>query len=186
MNRGCKKRMFAALAAAMMAGGCRMVSDSSVLARVNGEAITFKDYKAQYMKWPAQFRAQNKSPGFRRGLLESLVDVKVIASAARKEGFDRSAEYQSALQGAAPTDESLASNYMRTMYSGAWKPEKSEIASYYRQHQVQFGRRPLTVSEPAVVRELLGRKFSEWRVRERAAAKIEIDEKLLNSVPLPQ
>ncbi|WP_407052062.1 peptidylprolyl isomerase [Methyloraptor flagellatus] len=73
------------------------LADPTVLARVDGQPVTDQDV-AQLMATMGQQLAQLPEPARKRAVLDRLIDMKVVANQAAKDGLDKSEDVQKKLE----------------------------------------------------------------------------------------
>jgi len=135
----------AALAAMLMTAGCNKgVPEGQVVARVNGDEITQTELNAEIAAAgvPADQRAK-AGPA----VLQRIVERKLLAQAASKEGVDKDPDYVVLRQ---RTDELLlAQRYLqRQSQSASQQPDSDKIEEYLRTHpQLSEGRQLLTLDQ---------------------------------------
>ncbi|MBL8201055.1 MAG: peptidyl-prolyl cis-trans isomerase [Chromatiales bacterium] len=99
----------------------------TVLAMVGDEMITAGDVDATIGAMPGADRLEYTSPEMVRDLVESLVDRKLMAAAARAEGADRDSPEQV-----------LAAAWLAGQLAGVPVPAEADVAAYYREHGNEF------------------------------------------------
>ncbi len=162
--------LVAALAAVLVFGafGC---TDKNVAAKVNGETITLEELDKQVeqlkQQYPQMFEGadgEGRLIDFKQRLLDQLINQKLVSQAAKdkgievtdadvdkqieqlKAGFKDDAQFQSALESAGMTEESLATQVrdqlltqklIETIASDA-KVSDAEIKAYFDNNEAQF------------------------------------------------
>jgi hypothetical protein len=120
----------------------RLAADT-VLAEVGDEAVTAGDVDAAIGAMPGADRLEYTSPEMVRDLVESLVDRKLMAAAARAAALDADPAVQARLGDLAPgsgpeADQVLAAAWMDKELSKVPAPSGSDVAAYYREHASEF------------------------------------------------
>lgn len=120
----------------------RLAADT-VLAEVGDEAVMAGDVDAAIGAMPGADRLEYTSPEMVRDLVESLVDRKLMAAAARAAGLDRDPAVQARLGDLAPVsgpgaDQVLAAAWMEKELGKVPATSGSDVAAYYREHVNEF------------------------------------------------
>jgi hypothetical protein len=114
-----------------------------VLAEVGDGAVTAGDVDAAIGAMPGGDRLEYTSPELVRDLVESLVDRRLMAAAARAAGLGTDPAVQARLgdlaQGSGPeADQVLAAAWMEKELGKVPAPSGSDVAAYYREHASEF------------------------------------------------
>jgi parvulin-like peptidyl-prolyl isomerase len=114
-----------------------------VIARVDQEIITRRDLDEAVAATVGPERLEYRTAEPLRGLVETLIDRKLMAHAAQKAGLDQDAVVKSRLD--APADDSaiarehiLAEVYLERELAKVPTPTEAEISRYYREHPGEF------------------------------------------------
>ncbi|MDD5388176.1 MAG: EpsD family peptidyl-prolyl cis-trans isomerase [Gallionellaceae bacterium] len=111
------------------------VSSSQVAAKVNGEVVNTQDVETVLTKAGVNNPAQDIA----NQVLSALLEQRLFQQQAKKEGLDKDANVQEALQAA--QRQVLAKAYSDKVTANAAKPSDSEIAEYYDKHPELFSER---------------------------------------------
>jgi len=127
--------------------GCTQRWPENVVAKVDGKPITVEEVQAAWTKFPHQ-DAHQSPPWERSFILQRLIEQKVLASEAKKEGFT--------IRGSQPQttslyseDELLALTY-RHKLERDFQPLGSDIQSYYEAHH-DYYQEPLESGHEIIV-----------------------------------
>lgn len=124
-----KKPLFVAIAAALMLAGCgedkpapaaKAPVSQDTVAVVNGEKITRQDLES--------VKAQMPGRGSDEQIVEQLVELKLLAQKARKEGLDKQAEIKAELERA--RESILANHLVRKMLDSKTFTDEELKAEY--------------------------------------------------------
>ncbi|MBU1666173.1 MAG: EpsD family peptidyl-prolyl cis-trans isomerase [Gammaproteobacteria bacterium] len=110
-------------------------SPAQLAARVNGEEINTRSVEAVLTKAGVKNPAQDAA----NQVLNALLEQRLFQQQAKKEGLDKDANVQEALQAA--ERQVLAQAYSDKVTANAAKPGDSEIAEYYDKHPELFAER---------------------------------------------
>lgn len=106
-------------------------SGSDVVATVRGEAITAEDLQAVLQKIP-----ERKREALRARVLDNLIEARVFAEEARKEGLHKDPEVKKAVEKV--TKEELARFFVKKRIDTEAEPSEAAIKKYYTDNQELF------------------------------------------------
>ena len=132
-----KYRILAAIAVSIVASGCNRKAEGQTVAVVNGDEITAPDlnFALDQAKVP---EGADKNAA-RAQVLEQLVDKRLLAEQARKEGIDKTPEY---LNRQRQADEALLISMLANRrLSAAQLPSDREVQNYIATHPEMFDKR---------------------------------------------
>jgi EpsD family peptidyl-prolyl cis-trans isomerase len=132
-----------AMVAALALAGCnRAAPTGQTVATVDGESITSSELKLELAGVPAKFQKQAEPLA-----LENLVQRKLLVQYAKKQGFDRSADYVVQLRQAG--DMLLARRALQSTVSAARQPiSAADVNEYLNGHpDITSNRRLLLVDQ---------------------------------------
>jgi peptidyl-prolyl cis-trans isomerase C len=132
-----KYRILAAIAVSVLASGCNRKAEGQTVAVVNGEEVTAPDlnFALNQLKVP---EGADKAAA-RAQVLEQLVDKRLLAEQARKEGIDKTPEY---LNQQRQADENLLIQMLATKrLNTAQLPSDREVQNYIATHPEMFDKR---------------------------------------------
>lgn len=110
---------------------------AEVLVEGQGFKITVGDLEDQINKQPPPLRVRFREPEQKKGLLDSLVRIELLAAEAERRGFaDNPAVQQTVKDGAVQT---LVRTEIDDKITAASVPEK-DVAAYYEAHPADFHR----------------------------------------------
>lgn len=130
-------RIVAAIAVSILASGCNRKAEGQTVAVVNGQEITAPDlnFAFQQAKVP---EGANKDAA-RSQVLQQLVDRRLLAEQARKEGIDKTPEY---LNRQRLADETLLISMLANRrLSTAQLPSDREVQNFIATHPEMFDKR---------------------------------------------
>jgi peptidyl-prolyl cis-trans isomerase C len=128
----------------------------TVVARIDGEAITLQEFERRLHEQSAFTRARYSSPERRKDLLEQLVRFELLAREAKKRGYDR--DPQVVLAAKQRVVERMIAEELDGKLRAQDLPE-ADVERYYREH---LDRPPFTQAEAVRVSQIL--------VKDRATA----------------
>ncbi|UCG81314.1 MAG: peptidyl-prolyl cis-trans isomerase [Desulfobacterales bacterium] len=127
--------------AALVNGGCNdeavgnqgeaKTSESNVVAMVRGEAITTEDLETVLQKLPVR-----KREALRAKVLDNLIEARVFAEEARKEGLHKDPQVKEAVEKV--TNEELARFFVKKRIDAEAEPSESAMKKYYTDNQDLF------------------------------------------------
>jgi len=173
------------------------VPPDTVLARAAGVTVTVAEVDAALARAPGDVRYEYTSPAAVTELVQSLVDRKLMAAAARQAGLLQAPEAQkrpSAGQAAGSSaDAALADAWLARELAKLPSPGEAEVARYYREHQDDFTEPQRVfvtraVAGSARAAEVLRRELEQGAtpaaLRERYAAELRgVDQLWLQETP---
>lgn len=121
---------------------------STILATAGGETVSVGDVEAALARMPNADRLGYTTPAAVRELVETLMDRRLMARAARAEGLDHDPATRAMLAAPPPgmnADQVLAEAWLERELAKGPAPGEAGIERYYRGHPAEF-------SEPARVR----------------------------------
>ena len=126
-----------ALAAGLLVSACDRKAEGQTVAVVNGEEITAADLNAE-------LAGANLPPGLaeaqaRSRVLEAMIDRRLLAQQARKEGLDKSPEFLNRQR--RMTEDLLIGMLASRQLNTAELPSESEIVSFEASNPGMFGKR---------------------------------------------
>jgi peptidyl-prolyl cis-trans isomerase C len=132
-----KYALLAAAAVSVLVSGCQRKAEGQTVAVVNGQEITAPDlnFALSLAKVPEGVD-KNKA---RSQVLEQLVDRRLLADQARKEGIDKSPEYLNRQRRA--DEDLLLSMLVDRRLNTAQLPSDREIQTYVASHPEMFASR---------------------------------------------
>ncbi len=144
-------RLSLALILALVGCADRASNDfpEGVVATVDGVAISAHDFTAELQRRDARAPGRFASAGARRALLEEMVDLEVLATRARREGYQADPEFKAWVQRA------LASRYREAQLASRLSrisATEEEIRSYYHEHAEEYATPERVRSAVIVVR----------------------------------
>lgn len=155
-----KYRILAAIAVSVLASGCNRKAEGQTVAVVNGQEITAPDlnFALEQAKAP---EGTDKN-AVRAQVLEQLVDKRLLAEQARKEGIDKTPEY---LNRQRQADEALLISMLANRrLSTAQLPSDREVQNYIASHPEMFEKRETwsldqlmyaTPTDPAIKKQIM-------------------------------
>lgn len=111
------------------------VDKSKVVARVGDYKITLKDLDDILSQYPPQFRTAFTTFERKKNLVETLIDNKLFALAAEREGLDKDPDVQKQVQTA--RERILNFAYYKKISNGITVSDE-EAKQYYDAHQKEF------------------------------------------------
>lgn len=145
---------------------CQKKAEGQTVALVNDEEITTSELNAELTAATAGNNANKKEVTNR--VLQGLVDRRLLAEQARKEGLDRSPEFIARLRRA--NEELLIGMMANRQLDTSKVPTEAEIATYQARQPQMFNRREVwrlqqlqydTPRNPAVEQQILNTKSLE-------------------------
>jgi EpsD family peptidyl-prolyl cis-trans isomerase len=132
-----KYGIIAAVAVSVLASGCQRKAEGQTVAVVNGEEITVPDlnFALDLAKVP---EGVDKTKA-RQQMLQQLVDRRLLAEQARKEGIDKSPEYLNRERRA--DEDLLISMLADRRLNTAQLPSDREVQSFIASHPEMFANR---------------------------------------------
>jgi len=114
----------------------------TVLAQVNGESITAGDLDAALARAPGELRFEYSTPDAAKELVQSMIDRRLMADAARKAGLDAipavAEQLAEKTPDGLPADIVLADAWLEHELARLPPPSGEEISRYYSEHQAAF------------------------------------------------
>jgi hypothetical protein len=114
----------------------------TVMAQVDGQTITAGDIDAALANAPGEVRYEYTTPAAVTEFVESLVDRRLMAAAARKAGLAASPEVKERLNarepGAPPADYVLADAWLQRELAKLPAPTEAEVMHYYQEQRAAF------------------------------------------------
>jgi EpsD family peptidyl-prolyl cis-trans isomerase len=151
-----QNRLVVGLAIALASSACDKKAEGQTVAVVNGEEITSSELNAELASANIPADADKKEATSR--ILQSLIDRRLMAQQAKKEGIDRSPEFITRQR---RTTEDLLINMLATRQLDTAKlPDDAAIADLERKRPQAFGNREIwrlnqliydTPKEPAIL-----------------------------------
>jgi peptidyl-prolyl cis-trans isomerase C len=140
--------------ALLCAAGCERrpaagAGSQTVVARIDGEAITLQEFERRLHEQSAFTRARYSSPDRRRDLLEQLVRFELLAREAKKRGYDRDPEVVLAAK------QRVVERMIAEELDGKLRPQdlpEADVERYYREH---LDHPPFTQAEAVRVSQVL-------------------------------
>jgi len=129
--------LFTTACAALLLAGCDNKASSQDIAVGDG----FKLARAEYAHILSQMPAvpENGMPAARKAVLDKLIDEKLLADAAEKDGVDR--ESNTVLQLEAARRSLLARAYLEKITRSVAVPTDQAVTDYYQNHRDLFASR---------------------------------------------
>jgi peptidyl-prolyl cis-trans isomerase C len=127
----------AIIAASFLASGCNRKAEGQTVAVVNGEEVTLSDLN--FALQSANLPDHADKSAARAQVLSQLVDRRLIAEAAKKEGIDKSPEYLNRVRRA--DEDLLISMLAARRLKTAQLPSDSEVSSFIAGHPNMFDNR---------------------------------------------
>jgi peptidyl-prolyl cis-trans isomerase C len=127
----------------------------TVVARIDGEAITLQEFERRLHEQSAFTRARYASPDRRKALLEQLVRFELLAREAKKRGYDRDPAVVLAAK------QRVVERMIAEELDGKLRPQdlpEAEVARYYREH---MDHPPFTQAEAVRVSQVLVKDRAE-------------------------
>jgi peptidyl-prolyl cis-trans isomerase C len=112
--------------------------DDIILARAGETVLTVGEFKKYLAQISRRSRVPIRDPEKRRQFLEFLVDNKLLALEARKEGLDKKPEIKAKIREA--TDRILADEYVRKRIPRDIQITNDEVKAYYNKNIEKFTR----------------------------------------------
>ena len=132
-----KYRVIAAIALGVLASSCTRKAEGQTVAVVNGEEITVPDLNFALTMTKAPEGANEKD--VRSQVLQQLIDRRLLAEQARKEGIDKSPEYLNRKSRA--DEDMLISMLANRRLNTTQLPSDREIQTYVASHPEMFANR---------------------------------------------
>ena len=130
-------QIVAAIAVALVASGCTRKAEGQTVAVVNGEEITAPDLNFALDQSNLPQNADKSAA--RAQVLQQLIDRRLLAEQARKEGIDKSPEY---LNRQRQADEALLISMMANRrLSSSQLPSDREVQNFIATHPEAFDKR---------------------------------------------
>lgn len=121
--------------------GCHAKPSTSVLATVNGQDVTQGDVASALTASP--YLEGLSSPARERAALEGLVDGKLLAQQAKRQGLDASAAYAAARQRLQDAD--LAQQVVMALAAQAPSPTRPQVQAFIAANPQMFSQRRLYI-----------------------------------------
>lgn len=134
-----KYAVIALIATSFLASGCNRKAEGQTVAVVNGEEITVSDLNFALQSANIPDNADKNMA--RSQVLQQLVDRRLIAEAAKKEGIDKSPEYLNRVRRA--DEDLLISMLAARRLKTAQLPSDGEVSSFIAGHPNMFGSREI-------------------------------------------
>ena len=129
----------ASLLVMLAASGCQREATGQVVAVVNGEEITLQELNAEI--GDAQLPKNMDAKEIQKRLLQRIVDRRLIAMAARKDGIDKDQEY---LLRQRQTDDALLRDLLGQRTERTFRiPDEAAIKKYMAAHPTIFANREI-------------------------------------------
>ena len=134
-----KYGIIAAVAVSVLVSGCQRKAEGQTVAVVNGEEVTAPDlnFALQLAKVP---EGADKTKA-RNAVLDQLVDRRLLAEQAKKEGIDKSPEYLNRLRRG--EEDLLISMLVDRRLNTTQLPSDREIQNYVTTHPGMFANREM-------------------------------------------
>ena len=119
------------------AGGEPGVGDQNVVARIDGRPITLADLQRRMAQQPPFVQARYASPERRKELLDNLIRFEILASEARRRGYQRDPQVVRHQQ------QRLVDRMVAEELDARLKPEdlpEAELRRFYQEHAERFTR----------------------------------------------
>ncbi|MBI1746594.1 MAG: peptidylprolyl isomerase [Acidobacteria bacterium] len=129
------------------------VDENKVIAQVGDFKLTLKELNDMISQYPPQFRGAFNTFDRKKNLVERILESKVFAMAAEKEGLEKDPEIQKQLQSS--REQILTYAYQRKL-SKMVNATDEEVKTYYDSHQKEF-----TVPEQVKARHILVKDEAE-------------------------
>ncbi len=126
-----------ALFGTLALAGCAREPKGPVIAIVDGQEITIDELRAELTNIPIPADIDRKL--LRQTLLQQMIDRKVMAQRARKEGIDKTPDYIARRQRG--LEDILAAMLGHNVAQQVPLPEEREIEQYIAAHPAQFAQR---------------------------------------------
>ena len=143
-------------------GGCGRGSQKAVVAEVNGQRITVKDFHDELARLPEEMRVVYEQEP--EEVLDRLISVTLLLQEAKRKGLVGSSDL-------AGLDKPGIQEGMRRLMEPEIKDVKvtdQEVAALYRQHRDEMGGKPLSQ-----VRDIISMMILEQKRQERISAMVE-------------
>jgi EpsD family peptidyl-prolyl cis-trans isomerase len=134
-----KYGIFAAVAVSVIVSGCQRKAEGQTVAVVNGDEITAPDLN--FALTQAKIPDGSDKTKARNQILDQLVDRRLLAEQARKEGIDKSPEYLNRERRA--DEDLLISMLADRRLNTAQLPSDSEIQTFISTHPEMFAKREM-------------------------------------------
>jgi peptidyl-prolyl cis-trans isomerase C len=135
-------RLLVGMLLAVCAGCHERVPEGQVLAVVNGDEITIPELNAEAR---ARGLVIGDNPGVRQALLQELIDRRLLAQAARKQGIDRTPDYILASRRAAEL--ALVQELTTDAGRSAEQPTREQLSAFIAANPQAFGNRAVVTVE---------------------------------------
>jgi len=130
-------------------------SRGATLARVGDTTVTTAEFLQHLHSRPPVFQKEFVSLDARRGLLNEIIDEKVIVAAAHRQGLDRDEHYLQQV-------EAMKIAFLSPIISASMgKVTDQEVLQYYTQHKAEFGSKSEIIVSRIFVKTLADAKKAE-------------------------
>jgi thioredoxin 1 len=165
-------------------GACGRGSQKTVVAEVNGQRITVKDFQEELARIPADMRpVYEQNP---EEVLDRLISVTLLLQEAKRRGLVDSSDLRGLNK---PGIQEGMRRLMEQSIKGVEAITDKEVLAFYRQYRDQMGGKPLSDVREAIRTMILEQKqqqrIDELAGRLRIAAAITTFPERLPKPPLP-
>ena len=127
MSKVQRPAVFAAIIAAAAVFGQPAFAQDKVIAKIDGQPVTEQEL-ALVMQSMAQQTAQLPEPAKKKAAFDRLIDMKIIAGQAAKDGLDKSDEFKRRLE--AIRQQLLINEYVKVKVDGAVTDSRTTEGPY--------------------------------------------------------
>jgi len=110
--------------------------EGTILADVNGNAITTKDFKEEVERLPPYLKPMVQSPEGKKELLDSMVVREIILEQAKKDGVDKSEEVADRLEDL--RKRLIVETYLKKKVEQEAQVSDAELKKFYDENQEKF------------------------------------------------
>lgn len=111
-------------------------AEGTILADVNGNAITTKDFKDEVDRLPPYLKPMVQSPEGKKELLDSMVVREIILEQAKKDGVDKSQEVADRLEDL--RKRLIVETYLKKKVEQEAQVSDAELKKFYDENQEKF------------------------------------------------
>ncbi len=154
--------LMVAISLALGVGACGR-GQKAVIAEVNGQRITVKDFQEELARTPEDMRAVYEQEP--REVLDHLIGVTLLLQDAKRRGFVDSSDLRDLDK---PGIKEGMGRLMEQSIKGVDQVTDKEVQAFYRQHREEMGGKPLSE-----VRELLRMMILEQKRQVRISVLVE-------------
>ncbi len=108
----------------------------NVIAKWGTKTLTQQDLEMRLKSLPAEAKGQFDSPEQKKRLLETLVQLQMVAAEAKTQKLDKKPDVATMIEDM--TDSALYQTYLKQLLNKVQKPTDGDIENYFKAHASEF------------------------------------------------